>query len=232
MWTCTTQGLEGETMSAPAALTRPDTSDMVAVHRVFRDSLGVAPQLVGSVPGEDADRVAAVGGYYSDILAFLHAHHEGEDELLWPKLVARCPADAEVVRRIAGQHDAVTVALHTAKTALETWQAAPTIDNAATLAAALITLAVGLGAHLDEEERVILPLAADHLTAEEWAELPAYGMQHFRGERIWLVLGLVSEQLTDAQRADMQAHMPPPVREFWTDVGEPQFVRFIADIRR
>ncbi|HET6816210.1 MAG TPA: hemerythrin domain-containing protein [Mycobacteriales bacterium] len=218
-------------MSA-AALTRPDTTDMVAVHRVFRESLGVAPQLIGSVPGDDAERVNAVAGYYADILAFLHVHHEGEDELLWPKLIERCPEQADVIRRIAGQHEGVLTALQTAETYLEAWKAEPTTDNAATLAAALITLAVGLGAHLDEEERVILPLAADHLTGEEWGALPAHGMQNFRGERIWLILGLIREQMTDTQRSSMDAHMPPPVREFWVNVGEPQFVKFIADIRR
>lgn len=218
-------------MSA-AALTRPDTSDMVAVHRVFRESFGVAPQLLGSVPGEDAERVAAVAGYYADILAFLRVHHEGEDELLWPKLVERCPEDADLIRRIAGQHEGVLRALQTSETHLAAWQDEPTMDNAATLAAALITLAVGLGAHLDEEERVILPLAADHLTDDEWGALPAHGMQNFRGQRIWLVMGLIREQMTGAQRAAMDAHMPPPVREFWISVGEPQFVRFIAEIRR
>jgi hypothetical protein len=218
-------------MSA-TALTRADTSDMFAVHRVFRESLGVAPQLIGSVPGEDAERVAAVAGYYGDILAFLHVHHEGEDELLWPKLVERCPDEADLVRRIAGQHDAVSTAVQTAESHLATWRSEPTMDNAATLAAALITLAVGLGAHLDEEERVILPLAADHLTHEEWAQLPAHGMQNFRGERLWLVMGLIREQMTDPQRAAMDAHMPPPVREFWVNSGEPMFTAFITDIRR
>jgi len=218
-------------MSA-TALTRPDTRDMLAVHRVFREAFGMAPQLIGSVPGEAADRVAAVAGYYSDILAFLHVHHEGEDELLWPKLVARCPDEAAVISRIAGQHEGVLSALQTAESHLDAWRTEPTTDNAATLAAALITLAVGLGAHLDEEERVILPIAADHLTIEEWAELPAHGMKNFKGERIWLVLGLIREQMTDEQRDAMDAHMPPPVREFWVNIGVPQFTTFIADIRR
>jgi hemerythrin-like domain-containing protein len=218
-------------MSA-AALTRPDTSDMLAVHRVFRESLGVAPQLIGSVPGEDTERVAAVAGYYADILAFLRVHHEGEDELLWPKLIARCPEEAQLISRIAGQHDGVLSAIETAETHLAAWRAEPTIDNAATLAAALITLAVGLGAHLDEEERLILPIAGDNLSTEEWAELPAHGMQNFKGERIWLVLGLIREQMTDAQRDAMDAHMPPPVHDFWVNIGEPQFTAFITDIRR
>jgi len=218
-------------MSA-AAMTRPDTSDMVAVHCVFREGLGVAPQLIGSVPETDAERVANVAGYYADLLAFLHVHHEGEDELLWPKLIERAPEQAELVRHIAGQHEDVLAALQTAEAHLATWKAEPTTDNGATLAASLITLAVGLGAHLDEEERSILPLAADHLTVEEWAQFPAHGMQNFKGERIWLIMGLIREQMTDAQRAAMDAHMPPPVRDFWVNVGEAQFTSFIADIRR
>src|SRR3954465_3538552 len=104
MWRGLRESARGVPMSA-AALTRPDTSDMVAVHRVFRESLGVAPQLIGSVSEDDVARVAAVAGYYGDVLAFLHVHQEGEDALLWPKLIARCPEQAELVRHVAGQHD-------------------------------------------------------------------------------------------------------------------------------
>ncbi|HET7530607.1 MAG TPA: hemerythrin domain-containing protein [Mycobacteriales bacterium] len=217
-------------MSA-AALVRPDTSDMIGVHQVFRESLGIAPQLVGSVAEDDPDRVATVAAYYANVLAFLHAHHEGEDELIWPKLVERCPDQAETVRRVAGQHDDVLALLERAESQLAEWQAEPTTDRGATLAAALVTLAVGLSAHLDEEERVILPLAAEHLTVEEWAELPSHGMRSFRGDRIWLIMGLIREQMTDAQRAAMDVAMPPPVREFWTTVGQAQFTAFVADLR-
>src|SRR4051795_787637 len=185
MWRCLRDPARGAPMSA-AAMTRPDTSDMVAVHRVFRESLGVAPQLIGSVPEDDAVRVAAVAGYYGDILAFLRVHHEGEDELLWPKLIERCPEQAELINHVAGQHDGVLSALEAAAAHLATWRTHPTTDNAATLAASLIPLALGLGAHHDEEEGTILPLAADHLGTEEWAELPRHGMQKFPRERISL----------------------------------------------
>src|SRR5690348_12627284 len=97
------------------ALTRADTRDMIGVHRVFRESLSIAPQLVGSVDETDRARVEAVGSYYANVLAFLHAHHEGEDELIWPKLLERAPEQADLVRHVAGQHEDVLGALITAE---------------------------------------------------------------------------------------------------------------------
>jgi hemerythrin-like domain-containing protein len=211
--------------------TKPNTNDMIAVHQVFRDALGCAPQLVGSVCGDRQDRVETVATFYANVLAFLHAHHQGEDELLWPKLLERAPQDAELVQRIAGQHVTVIAALSDAESKLTVWIAQPDIERGAALAAALAVLGAELGEHLDEEERRILPLAADHLSVEEWGELPAHGMRSFTGDKLWLILGLIQEQMPAPAVAAMEAHMPPPVREFWTGEGRPQFTEFVGRLR-
>jgi hypothetical protein len=44
-------------------------------------------------------------------------------------------------------------------------------------------------------------------------------MQHFAGDKPWLVMGLVQDQLSPEQVTGVQAHMPPDVRQFWTNVG-------------
>jgi hypothetical protein len=215
----------------PETRPRPDTSDMIRVHRVFRDAFGCAAQLVGAASSDDPDRVACVAAYYGNVLAFLHAHHEGEEELIWPKLLGRAPERAELVGRIAGQHHGVLEWLGLAERRLAEWVADPSVDRGAALAGALATLGAELGLHLDEEERSILPLAAQHLSVDEWGELPGHGMRSFRGDKIWLVLGLIQEQLTPAGIAEMEAHMPPPVREFWTTAGRPQFQAFVTQLR-
>jgi len=215
------------------AVTTPltDTSDMIQLHRVFRDALGTAAPLVGSVPAGDRARAEIVASYYANVLALLHSHHEGEDELVWPKLVERAPDDADTVMRIAGQHNGVLVALETADARLAEWLADPQIESGAVLAAALATLGAELTTHLDEEERVILPIAARHLTPEEWGELPSHGMRSFRGDKLWLVMGLIREQMRPEQIAHMEAHMPPPVLEFWNTAGRQEFESFIAELR-
>jgi hemerythrin-like domain-containing protein len=217
----------------PESVTVPlaDTTDMIQVHRVFREALSSAAPLVGSVAPGDAERARIVFTYYANILEFLRVHHEGEDELLWSKLIERNPLDADTIRRIAHQHEGVHESLDAANEHLRTWHADPQVESGAKLAAALATLGAVLAAHLDEEERVILPIAARTITAPEWGELPAHGMQHYGGNEIWLLLGLIQEQFTPEQVSMMESHMPPPVLDFWTNTGRPMFRDFVAQLR-
>ena len=218
-------------MSNSVTVPLADTSDMIQLHRVFREALASAAPLVGSVAAGDTERAEIVHAYYFNVLALLHGHHEGEDALVWPKLVERAPEHAETILRIAGQHEGVLASLDEADRLLEEWHSDPQIDRGAKLAAALATLGAELAAHLDEEERVILPIAAQHMTAPEWGELPAHGMQHFTGDKVWLILGLIQEQMRPEQIAVMEAHMPPPVLEFWTGTGRAMFTDFVSRLR-
>ena len=57
------------------------------------------------------ERAATVGSYYANILELLRVHHDGEDVILYPKLLERCPADADLIARINAQHHDVESAL-------------------------------------------------------------------------------------------------------------------------
>lgn len=218
-------------MNAAVTVPRPNTRDMLGIHQIFRDAFGCAPQLVGSVCNDRSERVATVAAYYANVLAMLHAHHEGEDELIWPKLVERAPDEADLIARMQSQHAGLLDALTEAERRLQDWITTSDIDHGASLAAALATLGVLCAAHFDEEERRILPLAAEHCTVEEWAELPSHAMRSFTGDRMWLVIGLVQEQMPLSVRSEMEANMPPPVREMWQSDGRKQFEQFVADLR-
>jgi hemerythrin-like domain-containing protein len=219
-------------MSELAAPSRPDTRDMIAVHAVFRDALGAAPRIVGGASRNDPDHAENVAAYYANVLAFLNVHHEGEDALLWPKLLERCPVEAARVQEIADQHQDLTVLIALAEAQLVEWRKKPDTDHGAKLAGALVLLGRELSAHLDQEEIFVLPLAAEHLTVEEWGEFPAHGMQHFQGDKIWVLLGLLFEAMPPGQPEVALAHMPPPVVEFWSNLGRSMFEEFIADVRR
>jgi len=218
-------------MNAASTLDRPNTRDMLGIHQVFRDAFALAPALVGSVCNDHGDRVAAVASYYANVLAMLHVHHEGEDELVWPKLSERAPAQAELIARMQSQHGGLLEALTEAEARLAAWTVDSDIDHGAALAAAIAMLGVLCAAHFDEEERKILPLAAECITVEEWGELPGHAMRNFSGDKIWLVLGLVQEQMPPEARARMEANMPLPVREMWQGSGRAQFESFIAALR-
>ncbi len=209
-------------MPEPAAEPRPDTSDMYAVHGVFRDSLGAAPRLVGTIAPGDAERVALIANYYENVLSFLHTHHDGEELLIFPLIRERCASDAALIDRMADQHHEALALLEEARSALAAW---PGGDAAAQTTAQeqLEALHSHLLEHLEQEEQYVLPLAADHLSMQEWGAMPEHGMANFDGDKIWLILGLIRERMTEEQRAAMLAHMPPPAVEMWTGFGEQAF---------
>ena len=212
-------------MSESGAAPRPDTSDMFAVHGVFRDALGAAPTLVGGIAPGDAERVALIANYYENILSFLHTHHEGEEELVFPLLRERCDGAGELMDRMAEEHHEALELLEQARVALAAW---PAGDAAAQQAAQerLVELGSHLNEHLLEEEQKVLPLAGANLSMEEWGAMPAHGMAAFDGDKIWLVVGLIRERMNDEQRAAMMAHMPPPALEMWTGFGEQAFKEY------
>ena len=217
-------------MAETAELPLADTTEMASVHRVFRNALNQVPQLVGPAAG-DADRADLVGSYYANVLRLLHVHHESEDELLTPLLLERGSADETAeISRIAGQHAAVRGDIEVAETRIGEFRAEPTVDNAATLASSLATLNASLVAHLDEEENVSMPIAAKYVNVAEWGQLPAHGLQHFDGDKLWLILGLLRKEMTESQRANMDAHMPPPVAQFWTETGEGLYTQYLNSL--
>ena len=210
---------------------RPDVTDMYAVHRVFRDTLGAAPQLVGGIPAGDAARVDQIANYYDNILFFLESHHDGEEAIVFPRLRERCPEEGALLDSLESEHEAALVLLGTARSSLAAW---PGSDGDAAAQSAVVdsleALRSQLETHLDEEEARALPLCAANLLAEEWGQLPGHALAGYQGDKVWLILGLIRERMTDAQRAGMLANMPPPARDMWTGFGENAFNELSSEV--
>jgi iron-sulfur cluster repair protein YtfE (RIC family) len=209
---------------------RTNTADMYAVHGAFRTVLPEGQALVDAA-GDDPGRASSVANFYDNVLDFLHVHHTGEDELIWPRLLERCPAEAAEVQRIAAQHDEVTELLAEARSRLAAWAQSNAASDGRAAGESLAALEAALRPHLEEEEQRILPLCSEHMSAEEWAQLPVHGFSHFAGDKPWVILGLIMDQLTDDQRAEMLAHMPPPARDMWEGFGSAAYAELKASLR-
>jgi hypothetical protein len=202
---------------------------MFPVHQALRDSLGSAPHLVPGVSASDTERVEMITNLYDNVLDFLHVHHEGEEQLVFPRLRARCPDQLALLDLMASQHADVVELVQRSSDALSAWAGGEARAQQDT-ASALGDLAGRLDQHLGEEERQVLPLCAEHLTIEEWSALPGHAMGSFSGDKIWLVLGLIRQRMTQAQRDQMLAHMPPPAVEMWTTMGEQAYKNLMASV--
>jgi iron-sulfur cluster repair protein YtfE (RIC family) len=219
-------------MADQAGTPRPDVTEMYAVHGVFRDTLGAAPRLVGDIAPGDAARVDQIANYYDNILYFLEAHHDGEEEIIFPRLRERCPDDAALLDTFEDEHKQALVLLEDARRSLAGWPGAEGDTAAAQTAVAesLEALRAQLVQHLDAEEARALPLCAENILAEEWGQLPGHALAGYRGDKVWLILGLIRQRMTQAQRDAMLEHMPPPPRDMWINFGENAFNELSAQV--
>ena len=208
-----------------------ETADMIAVHRALLGSLDAAPKLVGRA-GVDPERIEVITSFYDNVLEFLHVHHSGEDEMIYPVLEERCAHEKALLERIDDQHRLLDEPMEAASATITAWRSAPSTDGGQAVVDAISTIDTTLRPHLKEEEEMVLPIASAWMSPEEWAQLPGHALQSFRGDKPWLALGLVRENLTAEQRDGMLAGMPPPLQSQWTEEWGPAFDAFITEVRR
>ena len=118
-------------MTTSTAIARPDTHDMIVVHRVFRRESDLMPTLIRAVPDGDTARAGVLAQAFSDYQLGLHLHHTGEDELVWPLLLARVDLEADLVLRMEAQHEVVARTLAEASQRMPAWRSAPSAATAA-----------------------------------------------------------------------------------------------------
>jgi iron-sulfur cluster repair protein YtfE (RIC family) len=208
-----------------ATASRPDTYDMVLVHRVFRRELGAAPYLVRGVAPGDRGRAAVIAQHIALLLIDLHLHHTSEDKLLWPRLRERADVDTVLVARMEGQHERISALMDKVDGLLPEWRNNPEDSTTRGLADILEQLAAELDTHLGEEEAEILPLVAVHLTAAEWEELGEHGMEGVAKSRLLWALSAILEDADETERAKFMAKVPRPARVAWRLFGRRQYRR-------
>lgn len=210
---------------------KPDVNEMRVIHRVFRRELSALPGLVRRVPDGDSARAAVVARHARFVLSGLHIHHTGEDENLWPLLLARAAPPADLVRTMQHRHERVHECVEAAQAQLETWQRDAGQDAGERLAAALEELGSALFEHLDQEERDILPLAEEHVSVAEWGKLGEHGRDSMARSELPIMFGAILEDADADERATMLALLPPPIRVFMRTLGARQYRRYIAEVR-
>ncbi|TMK60848.1 MAG: hemerythrin domain-containing protein [Actinobacteria bacterium] len=108
-----------------------DVSDMYAIHKALTGALDAAPAYVAKAR-LDSERVEVIGSFYENVIEFLHAHHTGEDELIYPVLEQRCAESRSELERIDNQHKFFHAPIDAARSAIDNWRAAPSTPAATT----------------------------------------------------------------------------------------------------
>ncbi|WP_063752884.1 hemerythrin domain-containing protein [Streptomyces sp. NRRL S-350] len=211
---------------------RLDPQEMVVLHRVFRREIPLLADLVETAVPGDRRRTAVLADHLDLVLGALGEHHEGEDDLLWPKLRERAAPGDSVVARMADQHEAIAAALAAATDLSHRWRGRADRDTALRLAEALRALDRHAVAHMDDEEAHLLPLMADHITAREWSEVGERGRRSVPKSKLLVFLGAILEDATAQERQLFLSHMPAPARLLWRTLGIRLYRRTTTRVRR
>jgi hemerythrin-like domain-containing protein len=208
-----------------------DVRDMAIVHRTFRTAYTESAQLVRAVRVPAPARVAFLADHVDFVISALHIHHEGEDELLYPKLIERAPEQAPMTEEVEHEHKLIGTALETASAACAVWRAEPTTETGEALATALDEITSVAQGHLDDEEQRIVPLAAVTLTQQEWDAIGEHAVAQVPRNKQPIAFGMILEPLDDADRAYMKRVLPRPVRMLYPFLIDRPWKKYASTLR-
>lgn len=215
----------------PTTAAHPVLWSMALIHRILRDSFAELARLVTDVGSSDAARVDAVANHLRFTLDGLTAHHTTEDDLVWPVLLARAEPAAPLVERMEAQHHGLHTGVEEVRRLTDIWRAAPSPEAARELSAAITGMLGQLTTHLDEEERDVVPLIAEHLSVAEFDHVGETAFDKFTPAQRFTALGQMLEVASPAEAAAMLAPLPTPIKLIWRLVGKRRYRRYTEAFR-
>lgn len=184
-----------------------DTRMMGLVHDALRRDLRRARDALAGAP--PTARRRAIASHLGWLMDFLHAHHTGEDDGLYPVIRAANPSAADLLDAMAADHAAVDPAMDRLREAAARWGGSGADADRRTLVTALDDLEAVLLPHLDREEREAMPLVAATISHRQWHawdqrfNIKPKSLPVLAEEGLWLLDGL------DAPgRAIVEAQVP------------------------
>jgi hemerythrin-like domain-containing protein len=191
---------------------------MLLVHNMFRREFTLMPALVRSVAAGDRERARIISDHIMYVSDILYSHHHSEDENNWPLLLDRCGEEmVPLVLLMESEHEVVARFGHEVDEALEVWRDSASIESRRALADALDRLLPSLKDHLSAEEKIIVPLMEQHITAAEWAEMVQKTAADADPESLTLTFGMLmyegDPEVVEASIAGMPAEVRPVIRQ-------------------
>jgi hemerythrin-like domain-containing protein len=199
-----------------------DTRNMYIVHILFRREFGLLPDLVKAVGDQDEERAKVVVDHVKFMSTFLLHHHQAEDAVLWPLLLARAPKEIDPVVHLAeGHHQRIDILLGEVDARLAAWVSGAAIEDGDALAQALRRLAVVLFEHMGLEEQLVLPLVERHIFASEWLMMESHAVSAIDPQDVALVIGMaLYEGGEEIVPGELRAEFLPVAPGVYADYAE------------
>jgi hypothetical protein len=193
---------------------KADTRMMGIVHEALKRDLRRVRQVLHEAPAPRGRQRVALGRHVLWMLDFLHSHHSGEDAGLWPLVLQRNPAAAQLLASMEADHARIAPAADEAATRARAYASTTTDAARIALVEALDELLAVLVPHLDREVTEAMPVVAASITNREWDALEQeYNIKpkttrQLAMEGHWLLEGI------DTEGHDVVVHKVPAVLRF------------------
>ena len=162
-------------MAVPAE-TPADTAMMGIVHSALRRDLTRASEAVSASPPPGDDQRQAIAEHVVWMMDFLHRHHAGEDDGLWPLVRQRDPSASALLAEMDADHARIAPQLKAVAAAGKRYGADASPQARASLLAAIVSLREVLDPHLHREETEAMPVVSRALTHAQWE---AFNQEHY-----------------------------------------------------
>jgi hemerythrin-like domain-containing protein len=207
----------------PHTTERAELIGFVLTHSLLRNEL---PRLAAALAGGDmtSDEEVVVEDQLRLVTDHLLRHHQEEDEFHWPLLVSRAPGAARLLALLEAEHTEMD----------------PLVDRVRDLARSRRDRAVAMSrlselvlAHLEVEDRSVVPLLAVHVTAEEQRASMERSRAKIPRDDELRVLAMMLAAADEGERARMLAPLPDFVVSAWAEDEAPALTRLhrvLADV--
>jgi hypothetical protein len=141
---------------------------MAVVHRALTRDLDRVKEAITTQPYPQGRQRKALGDHVVWLMHFLHEHHTGEDDGLWPMVRHRNPGAGPLLDSLEADHRLITPAAERLAAAGTTYAATNDDEPRAELHAALKALTLVLIPHLEREVAEAMPVVSASITHADW----------------------------------------------------------------
>lgn len=180
-----------------------DLMPMYLMHHAFRRDLASFAAAAGRTAVEDRRRWRALARRWAQFSRVLHLHHAGEDDILWPLLLAEVDAAGDARGRatleaMEAEHEEIDPLLAGCADGLARMAGGADLDTRAALVVRLTAAAERLGHHLGHEESDAMALVQRHLSQTAWEALhPEFGRHYTTADALfalpWVLVGVPAD---------------------------------------
>jgi hemerythrin-like domain-containing protein len=199
----------------PETTERAELIGFILTHSMLRNEL---PRLAAALAGGTMtpEEEGVVEDHLRVVTDHLLRHHTEEDEFHWPLLVSRAPGAARLLAMLEAEHTEMDPLVEVVRDRTRTRPER---------AQAMGRLTELVLAHLEAEDRSVVPLLAVHITAEEQRGSMERSRVKIPQDDELRVLTMMLAAADDGERARMLAPLPDFVVDAWAEQAAPALMR-------